>query len=325
MEDEEEGAKILRMRLIVQNNRLKEEMQRLGYTQTQLAELASIRYGILSHIINLHILPTEDQQIAIAIALKEPIDYLFPETLLESVRKKIFQNRTRLLDDEQVKQITGPPLLLLTDGGIQEVEDEVDNELLRTQIDDVMSTLTHREQRVLELRFGLKDGQSQTLEKVGEEFNLTKEGVRRIEAKALTKLRHPFRSKKLNQVTQLTEYLDAKKKVEDKPKKKTTSQSPKCPPPIPKYKVKLPAHYFCEVCIENYGGSRKFEHYKNCHPEYKFHKEERLSSNVWHYWGKDITWTNTYYICDTCGKTVSGPKGVYEHYQKEHFKLDSKE
>lgn len=69
--------------------------------------------------------------------------------------------------------------------------------MLKEQIVDVLTTLTEREQRVLRLRFGLDDGRSRTLEEVGKEFNVTRERIRQIEAKALRKLRHPSRSRKL--------------------------------------------------------------------------------------------------------------------------------
>ena len=69
--------------------------------------------------------------------------------------------------------------------------------LLREQLFDVMDTLTPREKKVLELRFGLTDGRTRTLEEVGREFGVTRERIRQIEAKALRKLRHPSRSKKL--------------------------------------------------------------------------------------------------------------------------------
>lgn len=69
--------------------------------------------------------------------------------------------------------------------------------LLREQLDEVLETLTLREKRVLELRFGLEDGRSRTLEEVGQHFGVTRERIRQIEAKALRKLRHPSRSKKL--------------------------------------------------------------------------------------------------------------------------------
>ena len=69
--------------------------------------------------------------------------------------------------------------------------------LLKEQLNEVLETLTEREQKVLILRFGLEDGRSRTLEEVGKEFNVTRERIRQIEAKALRKLRHPSRSKKL--------------------------------------------------------------------------------------------------------------------------------
>ena len=75
--------------------------------------------------------------------------------------------------------------------------DAASKQLLKEQIEDVLTALTPREQRVLRLRFGLEDGRSRTLEEVGQEFNVTRERIRQIEAKALRKLRHPSRSRKL--------------------------------------------------------------------------------------------------------------------------------
>ena len=69
--------------------------------------------------------------------------------------------------------------------------------MLKEQLAEVLATLTPREEKVLRLRFGLEDGRARTLEEVGKEFNVTRERIRQIEAKALRKLRHPSRSKKL--------------------------------------------------------------------------------------------------------------------------------
>ncbi|MFC2019236.1 RNA polymerase sigma factor RpoD [Chloroflexota bacterium] len=80
--------------------------------------------------------------------------------------------------------------------------DAASKQLLKEQIDSVLSSLTPRERRVLQLRFGLEDGRSRTLEEVGKEFDVTRERIRQIEAKALRKLRHPSRSRKLK------DYLD---------------------------------------------------------------------------------------------------------------------
>ena len=74
--------------------------------------------------------------------------------------------------------------------------------LLKEQLADVLKTLTPREEKVLRLRFGLEDGRPRTLEEVGKEFNVTRERIRQIEAKALRKLRHPSRAKRLR------DYLD---------------------------------------------------------------------------------------------------------------------
>src|SRR5512141_52090 len=80
--------------------------------------------------------------------------------------------------------------------------DAASHQLLKEQVEDVLDSLSSRERKVLQLRFGLDDGRSRTLEEVGREFGVTRERIRQIEAKALRKLRHPSRSKKLK------DYLD---------------------------------------------------------------------------------------------------------------------
>ena len=85
----------------------------------------------------------------------------------------------------------------IPDEGASEPSEAASYKLLREQLMDVLSTLTPREEQVLKLRFGIEDGRARTLEEVGKEFNVTRERIRQIEAKALRKLRHPSRSKKL--------------------------------------------------------------------------------------------------------------------------------
>src|SRR6056297_3640319 len=117
----------------------------------------------------------------------------------------------------EIKKISQEPVSLETPIGEEEdshlvdfIEDEdapapasaASYILLKEQLDDVLDTLTDREKRVLELRFGIEDGRPRTLEEVGKEFGVTRERIRQIEAKALRKLRHPSRSKKLK------DYLD---------------------------------------------------------------------------------------------------------------------
>ena len=85
----------------------------------------------------------------------------------------------------------------IQDDEASQPSEEASYTLLREQLEDVLSTLTPREEQVLRMRFGLRDGKPHTLEEVGKEFDVTRERIRQIESKALRKLRHPSRSKKL--------------------------------------------------------------------------------------------------------------------------------
>ena len=85
----------------------------------------------------------------------------------------------------------------IEDRGALAPAEAASHQLLKEQVEDVLDSLTGRERRVLQLRFGLEDGRARTLEEVGKEFNVTRERIRQIEAKALRKLRHPSRSRKL--------------------------------------------------------------------------------------------------------------------------------
>ncbi|MCL4534822.1 MAG: RNA polymerase sigma factor RpoD [Bacteroidetes bacterium] len=85
----------------------------------------------------------------------------------------------------------------IEDRGASAPAEVASHQLLKEQVADVLGSLTSRERRVLQLRFGLEDGRSRTLEEVGQEFDVTRERIRQIEAKALRKLRHPSRSRKL--------------------------------------------------------------------------------------------------------------------------------
>ena len=90
----------------------------------------------------------------------------------------------------------------IQDDNVPVPADAAASTMLKEQLEEVLGTLTEREQKVLRLRFGLDDGRARTLEEVGKEFNVTRERIRQIEAKALRKLRHPSRSRKLK------DYLD---------------------------------------------------------------------------------------------------------------------
>jgi RNA polymerase primary sigma factor len=85
----------------------------------------------------------------------------------------------------------------IADRSISTPSESAAQQLLKEHVAEVLGSLTNRERRVIQLRFGLEDGRNRTLEEVGQEFTVTRERIRQIEAKALRKLRHPSRSRKL--------------------------------------------------------------------------------------------------------------------------------
>ena len=140
---------------------------------------------------------------------RQPLQEYGREPLPEEIAKEMHMSLERV---REIQKIAQEPVSLETPIGEEEdshlgdfIQDDhipVPAEqaaftLLREQISEVLDTLTERERNVLRLRFGLDDGRGRTLEEVGREFNVTRERIRQIEAKALRKLRHPSRSKKL--------------------------------------------------------------------------------------------------------------------------------
>ena len=93
----------------------------------------------------------------------------------------------------QRQKIKGAIAMDINEGPLARAQEHI----RAARLEEVLGTLTEREQKVLTLRFGLEDGRARTLEEVGKEFNVTRERIRQIEAKALRKLRHPSRSRKL--------------------------------------------------------------------------------------------------------------------------------
>lgn len=199
--EESQFEAMVRLRLISHNLRLlnarKEKWSRLE----EACEAFHISIRRYRRIENLHFAPTEDEMAKIAIILEKQIDWLFPPVLLDSVKRGVFSKRERILRE--------PEIIFLTDKEMQRLEETkllesgedffriAQQRDLHSQVESVLDTLTPREQRVIRLRFGLDDGVSQTLEQVGVEFKVTRDRIRQIEAKALRKLRHPTRSRKL--------------------------------------------------------------------------------------------------------------------------------
>ena len=145
--------------------------------------------------------PADIQAIARGWAEGHPLDYALERKLRRAASKV-----------RRIMRISQEPFSLETPVGSEDasqlgdfIEDEsqegpmdaASNQLLREHIQSILGSLSRREREVLEMRFGLKDGQGHTLEEVGQAFGVTRERIRQIEAKALRKLRHPFRSRKL--------------------------------------------------------------------------------------------------------------------------------
>lgn len=119
------------------------------------------------------------------------------ETVEQCLMIRMYLLNSSSLDVPVGEEMDTPLVSLVPDDNESNPEDEVTYTLLKEQLREVLSTLTEREQKVIRLRYGLDDGRQRTLEEVGKKFNVTRERIRQIEAKALRKLRHPSRSRKL--------------------------------------------------------------------------------------------------------------------------------
>lgn len=196
--DEGKQAQV-RLRFIPYNARLIDARKAKGWTQKDMSLLTGVSPSYLGHIETLRLIPSEHAMDEISAALDLPSDYLFPQTLIDAMKDGLFDNRITELEEEHIIRLTEARRAGLLPAGMTEDEalEAVDRALLKQRLPKVLSQLTPREQKVLELRFGLKDGQSRTLEEVGREFGVLRERIRQIEAKALRKLRHPSLSRTL--------------------------------------------------------------------------------------------------------------------------------
>lgn len=198
----------VRLRFIPYNARLIDARKAKRWTQKDLSQLTSISTSYLGHIETLRAIPSQQMMDEICSALGLSEDYLFPLSLMEALRDGLFDHRVAELEEKQIIRLTEArragllPRGITEDEALEAVDRALDRDLLKEKLPDVLGSLAPREQKVLELRFGLNDGRSRTLEEVGKEFHLTRDRIRQIESKALRKLRHPSRSR------QLKEFLD---------------------------------------------------------------------------------------------------------------------
>ena len=187
---------LVRLKIFTRNARLIDTRAELGWTQAEVAGWAGMTTSRLSDIENLKVVPTDLEMDDLVAVLGKPVEYLFPKVLTQSISCGVFDKREVSLSEEQVGVLESRkvPLALPTTG---DIERNVDRLALVGKMGEVLGTLTPREQRVIELRFGLNGGQTHTLEDIGKMFNVTRDRIRQIEEKALRKLRHPTRSRKL--------------------------------------------------------------------------------------------------------------------------------
>jgi len=145
--------------------------------------------------------PHEVQNITRSWAENQPLDYGLERKLRRAASKvrRIIRISQEPMSLEMPVGTEESSLLgdFIEDETIEGPVDAASNQLLKEQVQSILDSLSKREREVLEMRFGLKDGQGHTLEEVGKAFGVTRERIRQIEAKALRKLRHPFRSRKL--------------------------------------------------------------------------------------------------------------------------------
>jgi len=179
----------------------------LGLTQKALAEMVGISVGIIGEIESLKdpecsVGRLRDVLTAISCVLDADADWLFPNDYLEALTAKRLPKRNRATPFSWIREVplsrvldSIPRQYLLTTP--DEIDDRLDLQQLREVLGKQLGTLALRERRVIELRFGLIDGNKLTLHEVARKYGITNERVRQIEKKALTKLRHPLRSRKL--------------------------------------------------------------------------------------------------------------------------------
>jgi len=188
---------LVSLKLLTRNTRLIEQRKAKGANQLQMSKDIGMSLLKLSHIENLRLIPTDIDQEKIATYLGQPGDYLFPAILMKAIEEGVFERRDAQLAEPEIISLSEAQQLRLTYDGEGEIIDEVSRHLLREELEEVLETLKPREAEVLRLRFGLKDGQSRTLEEVAWVFDVTRSQIQQMEGKALRILRHPSRSRRL--------------------------------------------------------------------------------------------------------------------------------
>lgn len=178
------------------NNEVRKRREELNLTQKQLSILAGLTTQVVGALETFKRFPSESEAEAIADILNTSAKVLFPKWL-EIYVPKTTTKVTEIKITET--QLTDGTVQHLLGDGADELEDDLDHGMLKEELDKQLNSLSERERKVLIMRFGFDDGKSKDLETVGRAFNVTRERIRQIEAKAIRKLRHPTRASNLRE------------------------------------------------------------------------------------------------------------------------------
>lgn len=188
------------------NRAMRDRRLALGWTQAQLGEAAHVPKQVMGHYETLRSYPPADRRRRIAAVLGLSTDELFPPWLEMMVQERAIRDVPLASLNELVDHAPRALALAASSAVVDPSEIATENaadaglhEAVRRQLDG----LTARERRVVEIRFGFEDGRPRTLQEAAEVFGLHRESIRQIEARALRKMRHPSRSRRL------AEYLDS--------------------------------------------------------------------------------------------------------------------
>lgn len=170
------------------NNEVRKRRIEKGLTQKELSIMCGMSEQSIGRIESFDKYPTREEGEKIAENLDSYVEILFP-TWVEIFKQKKSSFVTEHLVTEKLLENYKTPALLVD--GMNEFEDKLNKNFIKENIDKAMETLSSRERKVIELRFGFKDGVARTCDEVGEMFGVTRERIRQIEMKACRKMRHP--------------------------------------------------------------------------------------------------------------------------------------
>lgn len=186
---------------------MRNQRRRMGWTQIDLASVSGVGINDIHAMEKFKVLPgklriVNDKLIRVARTLEADFDELFPSEYLHAMQKMkypLWQGTFRWMREIYLDELSEEDLPeALIDDAAEHVEYQIYHQHLRQILEELLNDLSPREQLVMEKRFGLDGGETQTYEEVGQHFGVTRERIRQVEARAMRRLRHPSRSKRLS-------------------------------------------------------------------------------------------------------------------------------